>query len=226
MIKFGEFSVPLVLPYINDSLLLFFCREIESHQELKQEPFFEEQKQSTINQSESKIENIALEEITSNDVILNNFSESVSDEAETSVSNENKIEMNEPEVKQTDPQNPELYLTEGDIQNTSEEHKTDDISNPQVINIESEHSEEMTTNTETIADNTTNNIEESPIKEAPIAKESVVDGNVQDIIDGSQEEPMEIEEIPSTDVVTENKSSEAMEDQVNTFEHCYYFEQS
>lgn len=163
---------------------------------------------------------MTLEEITSNDVIINDFSECIAEEVEATVSSENTIQKDQSEVQQTAEQNPEMYLAEGDDQNTSEvntETQTSNMSN-QPVEIESEQPKNMETKTDDNAEIG----EKSSVKEASVAKESVVDGNVEDITDGTQEEPMEIEEIHSTDVVTENKSPEAMEIQVKLYKISFH----
>lgn len=198
----------------------FYFREIESHQELKAQPFYQEQKQSTIDESHDKIDNetLTLEEISRNDVIINDFTECVSDENDTSINDENKRQKHTPDVQKTAEQNPEIYLAEDDAQNTTEEHaktQTDVISNQSVENVESEH---ITTNIEieTTVDNSTEKFKDITITEASNMEESTVVNNVQDIIDGPQEEPMEIDEIHSTDA-TKNKISEGLEVQVILF---------
>lgn len=213
-----------LLNYFNE-FLIYICREIQSHQEL------EGRKQNTADHSQSKqVESntVSLEELTGEQVIINEFTGHKGTILQESTENEVKIQIERTEINQCSKQNPEIYLAHEDVQDTCVE--TIEMQG----NISEEQSEEKADNGQTeqsgISDlgqtpaSTSEVSEIDTNKDISDNKDSTDGNNLQEFAEGHEDEPMEIEETHTTDVITTDSSKIAeVEEVFIKFNIFYYF---
>lgn len=190
--------------------IIFFSREIESQQDIKSESFYEEDKRTSIVQSKPlESDRIVLDKLTRDQVTFNDFDECEHVDIGETPHNEATMKHNEMlEVNQDTEQNPEIYLAQEDAHESSVETVETQVDNmstrESVANSENEHIEqEERINSEQTSDDIEQNIGQVSNEEVVTNQEPLDVGNsVPDAVDGNQEEPMEIEETHTTDVIT------------------------
>lgn len=201
-------------------------REIQSQQELKPEPFYNENKQNTIDHTQCKqvqSDTVSLEDLTGEQVIINNFTgEKHTIMQEPADSEVNNIEIERTEMNQCSKQNPEMYLAHEDVQDIQDtcvettEIEGNEISDEQPgEKTDNKHAEETDkSELEQTPASTSEIAEIDSVKNVTVNKDSTDSSNLQEFAEGHDDEPMEIEETHTTDVITTNSSKIAEVEEV------------
>lgn len=193
------------LLYYFQEFLLFVCREIQSQQEL------EARKQNTTDHPRSKqvgSNTVSLEELTGEQVIINEFTGRKRTIMQESTDNEINIQIERTEIDQGSKQNPEVYLAHEDVQDTCVEtiEMQGNISEEKADNT-AEHTEESGISDPGKTPAKTSEVAEiDTIKDISDNKDSTDGNNLQELAEGQEDEPMEIEETHTTDVITTDTS--------------------